>query len=90
MYDDVKIYWLMIIDPNFLEQQKSYSSCLVGHAVGFVFDIVHENVTVSQLTNFSEVGVEVAVLAGISTALSPISLFPMTFHDFSCLPRDIP
>ena len=47
MYDDVKIYRLMIVDPDLLKQQKSCSSCLVGHAVGFVFDIVHENVTVS-------------------------------------------
>ena len=35
-----------------------------------------------QLTNFSEVGVEVSILTAFSTAVSPILLFPMTFHVF--------
>ena len=51
-------------------------------------------VLMTQLTNFSEVCVEVAILTVISTAVSPILLFPITFHNFSCnlrlFPRSLP
>ena len=48
----------------------------------------------TQLTNFLEVGVEVAILSVISTAVSPILLFSITSHDVSCnlrlFPRSLP